>query len=85
MPSSSIQILGAEKALFRYKQGKGTPPKHGIIFKHPYVRSAKLKDRGKIARVLSSKISIASKADAFTGNLIYKKLEEDLKRFLKSI
>ena len=85
LPSSSIQILGAEKALFRYKQGKGTPPKHGIIFRHPAVRSAKAKDRGKIARVLASKISLAAKADSFTGNFIADKLKKDFEEFVNSI
>ncbi len=85
LPSSSIQILGAEKALFRYKQGKGTPPKHGIIFRHPAVRSAKAKDRGKISRVLASKISLAAKADSFTGNFIADKLKRDFEEFVNSI
>ena len=85
LPSSSIQILGAEKALFRYKQGKGTPPKHGIIFRHPAVRSAKAKDRGKISRVLASKISLAAKADSFTGNFIADKLKRDFEEFVRSI
>jgi len=85
LPSSSIQILGAEKALFRYKQGKGTPPKHGIIFRHPAVRSAKAKDRGKISRVLASKISLAAKADSFTGNFMADKLKRDFEEFVRSI
>jgi len=85
LPSSSIQILGAEKALFRYKQGKGTPPKHGILFRHPAVRSAKAKDRGKISRVLASKISLAAKADSFTGNFIADKLKRDFEKFVNSI
>ena len=48
MPSSTIQLLGAEKALFRYLHGKGKPPKHGIIFSHPYVQKAPKEKRGKI-------------------------------------
>lgn len=85
LPSSSIQILGAEKALFRFKQGKGTPPKHGVIFRHPLVRSAKAKDRGKISRFLASKISLAAKADAFTKNLIGEKLRKEFEEFVKSL
>jgi len=85
LPASSIQILGAEKALFRYKQGKGTPPKHGILFRCHLVRSAKPKERGKISRFLASKISVAAKADAFTRNLIHDKLKEEIEEFMAKI
>ncbi len=66
MPSSTVQILGAEKALFRYKKEGGKPPKHGVIFQHHLIKKASKSSRGKIARKLAAKISIASKADAFT-------------------
>ncbi len=67
LPSSTIQVLGAEKALFKHlKNRKVKPPKHGIIFQHAKISSSPKKVRGKIARVLANKISIASKADAFT-------------------
>jgi len=85
LPASSIQILGAEKALFRYKHGKGTPPKHGIIFRHHIVRSAKSKHRGKISRFLASKISMAAKADAFTGNIVYDELKREVEEFVSKV
>lgn len=85
LPASSIQILGAEKALFRYKQGKGTPPKHGILFRYHLVRSAKPKERGKISRFLASKISVAAKADAFTRNLIHDKLKKEIEEFMEKM
>jgi len=67
MPSSTVQLLGAEKALFRAKKTGSRPPKHGLVFQHPYVHSKPRKLRGRSARVLASKLSIAARADAFTG------------------
>lgn len=66
MPASTIQILGAEKALFRFKKEGGRPPKHGVIFQHPTLNSAPRTQRGKIARLFATKISTAIKADVFT-------------------
>ena len=85
MPASSIQILGAEKALFRYKKEGGRPPKHGVIFQHSYINKAPRKERGRIARVFATKISTASKADAFTKRNISKELKEDLQKRIKEI
>lgn len=85
LPASTIQILGAEKALFRFKKEGGRPPKHGIIFQHPYVNKTIRKHRGKVARVLSNKISIASKADVFTNRDISKDLQKDLEKRLSEI
>jgi len=65
-PASTIQVLGAEKALFRFfKTGRGAP-KHGVIFQHPYVHGSPRWQRGKIARALATKISIAAKVDYFS-------------------
>ena len=85
MPASTIQILGAEKALFRFKKEGGKPPKHGIIFQHPYVNRAHRKDRGKIARIFASKISIACKADVYTKRDISKELKTELEKRIKEI
>lgn len=66
-PASTIQVLGAERALFRFfKTGKGAP-KHGVILQHPYLHSAPKWQRGKIARALATKISIAAKIDYFSS------------------
>jgi nucleolar protein 56 len=74
MPSSTIQLLGAERALFRHLRNKKIrPPKHGIILNHPYVLDSK--NRGKSARMLSAKISIAAKVDYFKGEYIGDKLK----------
>ena len=78
MPSSTIQVIGAEKALFRHLRGRAKPPKHGIIFHSKFVNNAPLKHRGKMARALASKISISSKVDYFKGEPIGDKLVRDL-------
>ncbi len=67
MPSTSVQTLGAEKALFRHITKGARPPKHGIIFQHPYVRNSPKELRGKIAGILASKISLAARTDYITG------------------
>ncbi len=83
MPASTIQLLGAEKALFRHiKNKKNLPPKYGILHEHPLISKAKKKEHGKIARTLADKISIATKVDYFKGKFIGDKLKKELtKRF----
>lgn len=66
-PSSTIQVMGAEKALFRHLRRGSKPPKHGLIYQHPLVRGSNWRIRGKIARALASKISLAARKDLFTG------------------
>ncbi len=65
-PSSTVQIMGAEKALFRHLKSGDQPPKYGLIYQHPQVRGAKWWNRGKIARMLAGKISLAVRRDVFT-------------------
>jgi len=78
MPASTIQVLGAEKALFKHlKNKKVRPPKHGIIFQHPKISSSPKAVRGKIARALANKIALASRADAFTKHNISDQLRKD--------
>jgi nucleolar protein 56 len=78
MPSSTLQILGAEKALYRALKTKARPPKHGLIFQHPYVNAAPRGLRGMRARHLAAKLSIAARADAFSGNAIAEQLQKEL-------
>jgi nucleolar protein 56 len=85
MPASTIQVLGAEKALFKHLRQHTKPPKHGILFQHPWVNSAPKKERGKIARLLSTKIAIALKADFYTKRFIAEKLKQDLDKRMKEI
>jgi nucleolar protein 56 len=77
--ASTIQLLGAEKALFRHLKDGSSPPKHGVIFQHPYLHSAPYWQRGKIARALASKISIAVKVDYYKGEFRGDDLEAQLK------
>lgn len=82
LPASTIQVLGAEKALFRALKTGSRPPKHGIIFQHTLVHSAPRWQRGKIARVLATKVALAARVDAYSGirdPSIMKKLEERVK------
>ncbi len=77
-PASTIQVLGAEKALFRALRGRGTPPKHGIIFVHPLIFRAPWWQRGKIARALATKLSIAARVDYFSKEYIGDELKNEL-------
>lgn len=85
MPASTIQVIGAEKALFKHLRSGTRPPKHGVIFQAPMVGTAPLKQRGRIARALSTKLTIAAKADYYSHNFIAEKLKEDLEKRLKEI
>ena len=85
LPASTIQLLGAEKALFRALRTGSKPPKHGIIFQHPEIHRSPRWQRGKIARALAGKIAIAARVDYFTGEYIADELKEDLKKRIKEI
>jgi nucleolar protein 56 len=69
MPASTIQVLGAEKALFRALKKGGRPPKHGVIFQHPLIHSAPKWQRGKMARAIAAKLAIAARMDRYSGVL----------------
>jgi nucleolar protein 56 len=81
MPSSTIQVLGAEKALFRHLRTKTKPPKHGILLLTSYVSSLPKNKRGKMARTLAAKLAIAFKADLNNVNIADKLKAEVEKRF----
>ena len=68
LSSSTIQILGAEKALFRTLKTGANPPKHGLLFQHPVIHSAPKWQRGKLARAISSKAAIAARVDLYSRN-----------------
>jgi len=65
-PASTIQILGAEKALFRALKTRSNTPKYGIIFHSSFIGRAGLKNKGRISRYLANKCSIASRLDSFS-------------------
>lgn len=77
-PSGTVQLLGAEKALFRHLKTGARCPKHGIIVQHPLLANAPRKERGRVARVFADKISIAAKVDYFKGSFIGDLLNERL-------
>ena len=68
LSSSTIQILGAEKALFRTLKTGANPPKHGLLFQHPVIHSAPKWQRGKLARAISAKAAIAARVDLYGRN-----------------
>lgn len=87
LPSSTIQLLGAEKALFRFMKSnrKSAPPKYGILFLHPEVTNAPDALKGKVARAIASELSMAAKTDFYTGEDKSAKYLEQLKKRLNEI
>ncbi|UCD26163.1 MAG: C/D box methylation guide ribonucleoprotein complex aNOP56 subunit [Candidatus Bathyarchaeota archaeon] len=85
LPASTVQVLGAEKALFRSLRTGARPPKHGIFFQHSLIHGAKRWQRGKIARALAGKLVIAARIDAFSGNYVGEKLKNDLEKRVEEI
>jgi len=67
MPSGTVQVLGAEDALFAHLQGHAPSPKHGVIFTHEYVRETAPEHRGSAARALAGKLAIAARVDHYSG------------------
>ena len=87
-PSSTVQILGAEKALFRALKKKGNTPKYGLIYHSTFIGRAGSKNKGRISRFLANKCSIASRIDCFSedatdvfGMKLKEQVEERLKFF----
>ncbi|MFH1836204.1 MAG: C/D box methylation guide ribonucleoprotein complex aNOP56 subunit [Methanobacteriota archaeon] len=84
LPAGTIQVLGAEDAFFLFLKTGKNPPKHGLIFTHPDIRSANKKVRGRLSRTLAAKIAIAARSDAFHGEFIADKLLEKFKERVNS-
>jgi len=76
-PSSTVQVFGAEKALFRSLKTGADPPKHGIIYRVSEVHTAAYWQRGKIARALAGKLSIAARIDAYSDRSVGTSLRDD--------
>ena len=76
-PSSTVQVFGAEKALFRSLKTGADPPKHGIIFRVSEIQTAGYWQRGKIARALAGKLSIAARIDAYSDRNVGTSLRDD--------
>ncbi|CAD5167858.1 unnamed protein product [Musa acuminata subsp. malaccensis] len=91
-PSSTLQILGAEKALFRALKTRGNTPKYGLIFHSSFIGRASTKNKGRIARYLANKCSIASRIDCFSevntsifGQKLREQVEERLDFYDKGV
>jgi nucleolar protein 56 len=81
-PSSTIQLLGAENALFKHLRTGSKCPKYGFLINHPLVTKTQKKFKGKTARAIADKVAIAVKVDYFKGEPIGEKLRQQLeKRF----
>merc|ERR1712127_235164 len=79
-PASTVQILGAEKALFRALKTKHDTPKYGLIYHASLVGQAAPKNKGKISRVLAAKASLSVRQDALgDGDGVTIALEHKLK------
>jgi nucleolar protein 56 len=68
-PSGTVQVLGAEDALFAHLAGRAPSPKHGVIYTHDYVRNTRPEDRGSAARALAGKLTIAARIDHYAGDI----------------
>ena len=91
-PASTVQILGAEKALFRALKTKGNTPKYGLIFHSSFIGRAKQRNKGRISRYLANKCSIASRIDAFAdhstkafGEAMKEQVEERLRFYEEGV
>merc|ERR1712212_937424 len=85
-PASTVQILGAEKALFRALKTRGNTPKYGLIFHSSFIGRAGAKNKGRISRYLANKCSIASRIDCFSEaatTIFGSKLKEQVEDRLK--
>ncbi|MCL2143093.1 MAG: ribosomal biogenesis protein [Methanomassiliicoccaceae archaeon] len=85
LPSSTLQLLGAEKAMFRHLRSGKKPPKHGMIFQHPEVHRAPYWQRGNISRALAGKALIAAKVDNYKGEFIGDVLLEEFSKKVEDI
>ncbi|MFX0047625.1 MAG: C/D box methylation guide ribonucleoprotein complex aNOP56 subunit [Candidatus Hermodarchaeota archaeon] len=85
MPASRIQLLGAEKALYRFLKTGEKRPKHGLIFQWNLIRGSKPWNRGKISRVISGKIGISAKIDYFGGEFLADVLSREINEKIQEI
>ena len=85
MPASTLQVLGAEKALFRTLKTGARPPKHGVIFQYADIHQSPRWLRGKIARALAGKLAIAARMDAFGGANQGEKFRRDLEAKIREL
>lgn len=85
-PASTVQILGAEKALFRALKTRTNTPKYGLLFHSTFIGRAGQTNKGRISRYLANKCSIASRIDCFSdtqSNIFGEKLKQQVEDRLK--
>ncbi|MEM4476955.1 MAG: hypothetical protein QXH90_01105 [Candidatus Korarchaeum sp.] len=90
LPASSIQILGAHRAIFMHLTKGTKPPKHGVIFQAKEVRNSPKSLRGKIARLLATKIAIAAKVDVYgggkyVGDELRREIDEKIRKYMEAV
>jgi nucleolar protein 56 len=85
LPASTIQLLGAEKALFQFMKEGGRPPKHGVLFQHPLIHRAPPWQRGKMARALAASAMLAARADAYGGRDLAESIKAGLQKKVERI
>lgn len=85
LPSSTVQLLGAEKAMFRHLRSGKNPPKHGVIYQYADLRKAPYWQRGNIARALAGKVLIAAKVDQYKGEFCGDRLNKELQERIAEI
>ncbi len=85
LPAGTVQLLGAEKAMFLHLRSGKKPPKHGIIFQHPDVHRSPYWQRGNISRSLAAKLSIAAKVDYWKGEFIGNNLLDQFQKRVQEI
>ena len=83
-PSSTIQVIGASRALFKHLRSRAPSPKHGVIFNNVIIKNAPWWQRGKLARAFAAKISLAARTDCYSGELD-PSIKESLERKLDMI
>ncbi|MDI3541472.1 MAG: nucleolar protein 56 [Candidatus Methanomethylophilaceae archaeon] len=87
LPASTLQLLGAEKAMFRHLRSNKRPPKHGVIYQHPAVHRSPYWQRGNISRALASKAAIAARIDQYgeenRGDILLREFEARVEEIKK--
>lgn len=85
LPSSTVQLLGAEKAMFRSMKSGKKGPKHGVLYQHPDVHRSPYWQRGKVARALAGKVLIAAKIDQYGGEFAGDRLNAEFRTRVEEI
>lgn len=83
-PAGTVQVLGAEDALFAHLAGRAPSPKHGVIYTHEFVRGTRPDDRGSAARALAGKLALAARVDHYAGTY-RESLHDDLRERMATI